>query len=295
MSAFPPGIKGPAAKEKLNELWDRVTEQISGTSVTSLTIGAGAQSLVTQTSKQFAIGQTLRLTRTSDVSKWMQGACTGYDAATGELDVLVDTVSGAGTFVDWTIALTGAAGPTGPAGADGADGADGANGLNGADGVDGAGYMATSVTSLVTAGAGSKVFATQAGLAYTAGARVRATSVGTGEWMEGVCASYVGTTLTVTMDLNSGTGTHADWTLNVAGERGAPGAAGGSSMTVGTAAPVGPASGDGWFDSAAARVSTRYGTAWVEASSGDGYALDLDGGSASTTVWDIYVDCGAAA
>ena len=87
----------------------------------------------------------------------------------------------------------------------------------------GPGYTATSATSLVTAGSGSKAFTTQAGLAYTVGARIRATSVGTSEWMEGLVTAYSGTTLTVTMDANSGTGTHADWNINLAGQQGAAG------------------------------------------------------------------------
>lgn len=101
-------------------------------------------------------------------------------------------------------------------------------GSPGPPGAAGPGYLATSATSLVTAGSGSRAFTTQAGLAYTAGARIRATSTGTGDWMEGVTASYSGTTLTVTMDLNSGTGTNADWDINLAGERGATGPAAGT-------------------------------------------------------------------
>lgn len=101
-------------------------------------------------------------------------------------------------------------------------------GSPGPPGAAGPGYLATSATSLVTAGSGSRAFTTQTGLAYTAGARVRATSTGTGDWMEGVTASYSGATLTVTMDLNSGTGTNADWDINLAGERGATGPAAGT-------------------------------------------------------------------
>ncbi len=104
----------------------------------------------------------------------------------------------------------------------------GGGGTPGPPGIDGAGYFATSTTSLTVASSGSKAFTTQAGLAYSAGARIRATSVGTGEWMEGVTTSYSGTTLTVTMDLASGSGTHADWDINVAGERGATGPAAGT-------------------------------------------------------------------
>jgi len=44
--------------------------------------------------------------------------------------------------------------------------------------------------------------------------------------MEGIANSYSGSTLVVTMDTNNGTGTHADWNLNVAGNVGAPGAPG---------------------------------------------------------------------
>ena len=101
--------------DKLEALWNRVTEQLSGTSVTSLLVGAGATSLVTQADKQFAVGQSVRITRTSDVSVWMQGIVTDYNATTGALDVLVDDTSGAGTFDDWTISLTGGSGPAGEA------------------------------------------------------------------------------------------------------------------------------------------------------------------------------------
>ncbi|MGH8123923.1 MAG: hypothetical protein ACREPT_14270, partial [Rudaea sp.] len=94
----------------------------------------------------------------------------------------------------------------------------GATGSTGATGPSGAGYLATSATSLTTAGSGSKSFTTQSGLAYSVGARVRATSSGTGDWMEGVVTSYSSTTLVVAMDNNSGTGTHADWNINVAGQ-----------------------------------------------------------------------------
>jgi hypothetical protein len=44
--------------------------------------------------------------------------------------------------------------------------------------------------------------------------------------MEGVVTSYSGTALAATMDRNSGTGTHADWNVNLVGDVGATGAAG---------------------------------------------------------------------
>jgi hypothetical protein len=93
----------------------------------------------------------------------------------------------------------------------------GATGLTGAIG---ASYAATSTTSFLI-GTGSKAFTTQAGLAYQNGARVRASSnANTSNWMEGL-ATYSGTTLTINVDKINGSGTLADWNLNLAGQPGA--------------------------------------------------------------------------
>lgn len=133
----------------------------------------------------------------------------------------------------------------------------------GPQGVIGPGYAATSTTSLACAGSGSKAFATQAGLAYSAGARLRATSAGTGEWMEGVVTAYSGTTLTATMDLNSGAGTHADWDINLAGQQGQTGSTGptGATGATGAGVPTGGTSGQ----VLAKNSSTDYDTSWQAA------------------------------
>jgi hypothetical protein len=90
----------------------------------------------------------------------------------------------------------------------------------GGTGPQGAGYGGTSTTSLAI-GTGSKAFTTQAGLAYTNGARMRASSAAnTSNWMEGL-ATYSGTTLTITVDKTNGSGTLASWNLNVVGQPGA--------------------------------------------------------------------------
>lgn len=92
--------------------------------------------------------------------------------------------------------------------------------VSGSPGATGAGYGGTSTTSLAITVA-SKVFTTQAGLAYTNGARVRASSAAnTSNWMEGL-ATYSGTTLTIAVDKINGSGTFADWNLNVVGQPGA--------------------------------------------------------------------------
>lgn len=95
-----------------------------------------------------------------------------------------------------------------------------AKGDTGATGPTGPGYGGTSTTSLAI-GTGSKAFTTQAGLAYTNGARVRASSAAnTSNWMEGL-VTYSGTTLTMTADKINGSGTFADWNFNLAGAPGA--------------------------------------------------------------------------
>lgn len=93
-------------------------------------------------------------------------------------------------------------------------------GATGLTGPTGPGYGGTSTTSLVI-GTGSKAFTTQAGLAYTNGARVRASSsANPTNWMEGI-AAYSGTTLTINVDKTNGSGTIASWNLNAVGEPGA--------------------------------------------------------------------------
>ena len=93
-------------------------------------------------------------------------------------------------------------------------------GNTGPIGATGASYGGTSTTSL-TIGTGAQAFTTQSGLAYQNGARVRASSNGSpSNWMEGV-ATYSGTTLTISVDRTSGSGTFTDWNLNVVGQPGA--------------------------------------------------------------------------
>ena len=104
---------------------------------------------------------------------------------------------------------------------------------SGLQGATGPGYAATSTTSFALAASGSKAFTTQQGLAYSAGARIRATSASdVTKWMEGVVTAYSGTTLTVTMDDSNGSGTFADWNINLTGESGVAG--GGATAPSGT-------------------------------------------------------------
>jgi hypothetical protein len=84
----------------------------------------------------------------------------------------------------------------------------------------------TSTTSLAI-GTGSKAFTTQAGKFFDAGARVLVTSDADPDArsMFGIVTAYSGTSLTVEVSVVVGSGTYADWTIRVSGERGAQGEA----------------------------------------------------------------------
>src|ERR1022692_939747 len=127
---------------------------------------------------------------------------------------------------------TGATGATGSAGPTGSAGAAGATGAPGSAGTNGAGYFATSATSLAI-GTGSTAFTTQAGLAYSAGARVRASSTADGtNYMEGLATAYSGTTLTINVTATGGSGVHADWNINLVGQPGTNGVGSGTVTSV---------------------------------------------------------------
>ena len=89
-------------------------------------------------------------------------------------------------------------------------------GSMGPQGPNGPGYAATSTTSLAIA-AGAQTFITLSGLAYSGGARARASSAANGaNYMEGLITSYSGTSLVLNVDTTGGSGTYADWNLNLA-------------------------------------------------------------------------------
>lgn len=175
------------------------------TSVTSLTIGLGVQTLTIATGKAYNISSRVRIASTATpTTVWMDGPVTSYNSTTGVLVVTTDVSLGAGTITTWTVGLIGKAG------------VDGQNGTNGKS------YLTGSTTSL-TIGVGSKVFTTTQTsntLAWSAGARIRATDVSapTVNYMEGVVTAYSGTTLTVSMDRIVGSGTIANWNINAVGD-----------------------------------------------------------------------------
>lgn len=187
---------------------------------------------------------------------------TGATGAQGVQGIAGPTGATGSTGSQGIAGATGPAGIAGPTGATGsqgiagATGPTGATGANGSDGAAGAGYTATSTTSLLIAVA-SKTFTTQSGLAYSAGARIRASSAAnSANYMEGTVTSYSGTSLVVSMENVGGSGTLGDWNINLAGLVGATGSAGangatgptgatGSAGSNGATGPTGPAGGTG--------------------------------------------------
>ncbi len=145
--------------------------------------------------------------------------------------------------------------------------------INGGSGAAGAGYTATSTTSLAI-GSGSKTFATQAGLAYSPGARARAAYASAGSsYMEGLVTAYSGTTLTINVDNMGGSGTYSNWNLNASGDVGPQGPAGASGSGSGNVNTQGAA--------VVNRIATFYdnsGTLIV-----DGMQHSLGGGYLSST------------
>lgn len=157
----------------------------------------------------------------------------------------------------------------------------------------GPGYYATSTTSLLIEVA-SKTFTTQNDLAYSVGARVRASSAAdTANYMEGLVTSYSGTTLIISIDRISGSGTYADWNINLAGDTGvdgAPGAAAGvgGAITIAytfstTTGDADPGNGKLRLSSATQNTSTTIRADLVSSDTTDWTAvLDTIDGSTST-------------
>ncbi len=81
------------------------SQGFSGTSVTSLTIGTGAKSLIASTGAAFVGGQAVVIASAANPANSMTGTVVSYDSETGEMEVNVGSVAGTGTFADWTIGL----------------------------------------------------------------------------------------------------------------------------------------------------------------------------------------------
>lgn len=91
--------------------------KLSGTSTTSVAIGDGPKSFTTQANKSFEVGRDVLITSNANPAvDRMAGRVTAYNSGTGALTVAVDKADGSGTHTDWTIRVSGGAGPIGATG-----------------------------------------------------------------------------------------------------------------------------------------------------------------------------------
>ena len=193
----------------------------SGAYISSLMTGPDS----TRTSAGAAHGfaTTALLVGVYDNASPRNAISVGWSVNASTYDVAITFASPQSNYY---VVINGGVGPQGATGATGAAGAAGATGATGA------GYLATSTTSLAI-GTGSTAFTTQAGLAYSAGARARASSTADGgNYMEGLVTAYSGTTLTINVTATGGSGSHADWNINLVGQPGTNGAGSGTVTSV---------------------------------------------------------------
>lgn len=73
----------------------------SSTSVTSLAIGTGSKTFVTQASLSWLPGDRIRAVSDADNTNYMEGTVVSYSGTT--LVLLVDAIGGSGTHIDWTL------------------------------------------------------------------------------------------------------------------------------------------------------------------------------------------------
>jgi hypothetical protein len=88
---------------------------LTGTSTTSLAVGTGLKNITTQSGKSWAVGMTVTLTRTADVTQIMLGTVSSYSGTSLVVNV-TDIWGAGGTFTDWSINWSAPRGATGPAG-----------------------------------------------------------------------------------------------------------------------------------------------------------------------------------
>ena len=103
-------------------------------------------------------------------------------------------------------------------------------------------------TSTLTIQTGPASFEVASGLAYLPGFRIRALANGNPSYfMEGYVTGYIGTTLSVNVDLIENSGEYSNWNIGVSGIPGANGAQGEQGLpgAQGPQGEVGPQGPDG--------------------------------------------------
>ena len=89
------------------------TQQIKGSSTTSVTPGAGAKSFVIEPSRSFVTGMYVVATSQADPATQMSGPVQSYNPATGDLVIAVDVFAGSAARSDWVIGVAAPGAATG--------------------------------------------------------------------------------------------------------------------------------------------------------------------------------------
>ncbi|MCW1431408.1 hypothetical protein [Novosphingobium sp. JCM 18896] len=102
-----------ADTETVRDLYDLMAtddaSEMRGSSTTSITIGTGAKSFVTQAGKLWRPTQWLLIRSQANPANYMSGPITAYDVSDGNpLTLDVQQTGGSGTFTDWQIYAVGA-------------------------------------------------------------------------------------------------------------------------------------------------------------------------------------------
>lgn len=111
----PPGPTGPTGPTGATGATG-ATPVISGTSSTSVAVGTGSKTFVTQASIAWVLGQRLIISNLAGTAS-MAGPITAYTGTS--VTINADTTTGSGTIASWTLSITGPAGPIGPTGSAG--------------------------------------------------------------------------------------------------------------------------------------------------------------------------------
>lgn len=111
---------GPDDVPTNDDIAVNVANILMGVSTTSNSIGLGAKSFTTDPDKSFAPGRSLLITSNgSPTTRRMSGIVTAYNSTSGALDITINSITGSGTFTDWTIRVSGEKGEQGVPGMDG--------------------------------------------------------------------------------------------------------------------------------------------------------------------------------
>lgn len=161
------------------------------TSSTDNTIGLGNLTFTVAAALSYTPGVRVRAADVIDPTNFVEGLVVSYSGTT--LVINADFTGGSGTILNWNINLGGKYEK----------------------------YITTSTSSVLISFDVNKTFTVEAGLAYKYGMKVRASQVGTpSTFIDGMVASYSGTTLVITPDSMGGSGygsSIANWDIYLAG------------------------------------------------------------------------------